>query len=259
MHKIILHISIFVFVFAQTTIKAQESNNENKKLRFIGIEAFSGMQFPRTPEFEFIRGDVLPYSSGGVSNTLKAYLFNNQIGIKAEFRNKTNRWGLLFGFHYSQMKAILGKEDLYNSSTKYFYLLDNQTGTQTEYFRVREINRNIGFIGAPLELRWLSNSPKNLKLYLKLGMEFDFKMISTSNVVFHNPNMSEYQDIILDKFEDPKTFFSAIYFTTGLNLDKKPNIDLELIFPYIVLTPKAIGILEPHSGIGAKLEIRLPY
>jgi hypothetical protein len=259
MYKTILQISLFVFVLFQTSIKAQESNNENKKMRFFGIEACTGMLFPNSPEFEFIRGDVLPYSSGGVSGTLKAFLFKNQLGLKTEFRNKTNRWGLLLGLDYSRINTILGKQNLYNSSTKYFYLLDNQTGTTTEYFRIREINRTIDFIGVPLELRWLSNSPKSLKLYLKLGLELDFKINSTSSVVFHDQDMSEYQDIVLNKFEKAGSFFSAAYFATGINLNKKPNIDLEFIFPYIVLTPKTTGILESHSGIGAKLEIRLPY
>jgi hypothetical protein len=82
---------------------------------------------------------------------------------------------------------------------------------------------------------------------------------STSDVVFYNQDIAEYQDIVINKFDQAPSFYSATYFATGINLCKKPDIDLEFIFLYIVLTPKTTGILESHFGLGAKLEIRQPY
>jgi len=259
MYKIISATMILTFILVHFSIHAQESNSPTKKSKYYGINASVGILFPASPEFDFIRGDILPYSSGGVSESLNALVFTNHFGISTEFRNKTYRWGFLFGLNYSRIDASLGKSNLNGSNSKYFYLLDNQTGTTTEYFRVKEIDRSIDFIGLPIEIRWLANSPQSIKLYLKLGVELNFKINSGSSVAFYNQDMSAYQDIVLNKFEQEKPFFSAIYFATGLNLDKKPNIDLELIFPYVVLTPKTVGILEPHAGIGLKLGISLPY
>jgi hypothetical protein len=241
-------------------IHAQELEISLKKTKkFTGIEAGIQSIFIQTPEYEFIRGDVLPYASGGVSDFIKGQMNRYHFGIKTEFRDRSNQWGFLFGLRYSRVNLSLGRNTLYNSKTKYFYVLDHQTGTTTEYFRVNEISRKIGFIGVPVELRWLSNSSKLLKPCFKLGAELEFKVSQSSGVVFYNPDMSEFKDRILEKFNEPSAFNAAVYFTSGFNLNKTPDIDFELVFPYVSLTPEMSGILKTTIGLGLKLEVRIPY
>ncbi len=259
MYKSVLN-TLLILVLIGYVSKAQDiQDNQTKKNRFTGIETGINLLFCQSPEYDFIRGDVLPYSSGAVSENLKALMHKKYLGLKTEFRTKNNRWGLLVGLRYSQTILSLGKDNFYTSSSGYFYVLDNQSGTTTEYFRVSEINRKIHHIGAPIELRWLSNSPNFLKIYLKLGLELDYRLKSSEAVVFYHEAMNEYQDLILSKFSKPAPISSAIYFSTGFNLNKIPNADLELVFPYIMLSPENTGIVKSHSGIGIKLEIRIPH
>jgi hypothetical protein len=260
MNKIIVKYVLIVLISNNVSVKAQDSifaRSEN--LRFIGIEASYDLFFSTPGEFDFIRGDVLPYSSGAVSESIRGHLFKKSIGIKTELRNRTNRLGLLFGLTYSRINASLGKEDLFNSTSEYFYLLDNQSGTTTEYFRINEINRSIDYIGIPIELRYLSKANKGVKLYFKAALKLDYKINTSSQVIFHNDQMSSYQDIVLTKFDEAGLFFSTIAFSTGINLGKKPNIDLELILPYVLLSPEMSGLLTSHAGMGFKIGISMPY
>jgi hypothetical protein len=260
MRKNLVKCILILLIFDLNYVNAQENiSDENLKVRFLGVEAGADPLFCMPPEYDFIRGDVLPYYYGGVSDVLRGIMFKEYLGIKGEFRNKTNRWGLLFGLRYTWLNASLGKENFYNTTSDFFYLLNNQSGTATEYFRINEINRNIQYLGVPVELRWLSNSQRIMKFYLKLGIELNYKIKSTSDVVFNNELMSANKDIVMAKFDKPGSFFSTMYLSGGFNFLNVPNIDLELILPYILLTPESSGILTSNSGMGFKIEIRLPY
>jgi hypothetical protein len=258
MKKLVINILTIASIIFQIETRSQETKEASISRKFFGIEGSSSILFTSSPKFEFIRGDVLPYSSGGVSDMINGKMIKNHVGIKAEFRSKSNQWGLLIGLRYSQLNLYLGRNELYGATTKYFYVLDHQTGTTTEYFRVREISRKIDFIGTAIEVRWLSKSPKLLKPYVKFGAEFDSKVQHSDNVVFHNQSMQDYKERIVNKFDNVSSFNSSIYFAGGVNLDKKPDIDLEIILPYILLTPEMSGILKPKLGLGAKLELRIP-
>jgi hypothetical protein len=258
MCKFYLSIILFLLIIQSNHAQDIEINHKGKK-KFIGLEAGIQLIFTQTPEFEFIRGDVLPYASGGASDFIKGQMNKYHFGIKTELHDKSDHWGFLFGLRYSCLNLSLGRNTLYNNSSKYFYILDHQTGTTTEYFRVNEINRKLGLIGIPVEMRWLSNSAKLLKPCFKLGAELDFKISQSSGVVFYNPDMAEYKDRILEKFNEPSAFNASIYFAGGFSLNTTPGIDFELVFPSISLTPQMSGILKPTIGLGVKLEVRIPY
>lgn len=258
MHKKILFLFLLSIFFVGYS-NAQENDIESSKGRLlIGAESGVSLFFPQSPEYEFIRGDVLPFSSAGASESLKANAFGRFVGIKAELRDKSNLWGFLAGLRYTKISSTLGKNDADGSSSSYFYFLDQQNVEITEYFRVKEVKRNVEYIGIPVEIRRLFYNDRSFKFYVKLGAEFNYKISSSSEVEFRNENMWEYSNNVLSKFEEPEPFYSAVAVSAGINYDKLPNVDFEVTLPYIVLTPASSGIISNYAGIGFKIEVKLP-
>lgn len=238
---------------------AQEANIENGQRKLLlGAEGGIVWQFSKTPEFDFIRGDVLPFSSSGSSGELKAYTDNLFFGIKVELRDKSNLWGFLAGLKYSKIKYVLSKNDSDGSTSNYFYFLNQQNVEITEYFRVQEISRTINYLGVPVEIRRFFKRVNDFCFYIKLGAEVGIKLDNSSKVKFRNDAMNEYANDVIGKFDKPELFFASSYLSVGLNYDKMPNVDFEFICPYILLTDESSGMLNTPVGIGLKFEIKLP-
>lgn len=258
MKRNVLYCFIAIGVFYISPADAQEDGSTDKKNRFIGLEAGITPLSCETPEYDFIRGDVISYYSGAYES-LTSFMVKNHIGLKMEFRKKESKLGFLLGLRYARLNATLGKESNSSSASGYFYFLNTQTGTTTEYLRVKEVNRTVDYIEVPIEARRIFKTPFNLKLYLKVGADLGFKIRSSSDVLFYNKGMSEYEDNVLARFDTPGFFTAAMYLSCGITFPTTPAIDIEFILPYLVLNPEMSGILTSNGGVGLRAEFYLPF
>ena len=251
---------LILAVFLNSELSAQQNDkSEKEKNRLWGVEFGVDGFFATVPDYDFIRGDILPYYYSNVSEAIKGTAYRWFAGVKTELKNKHDVWGYSIGLRYSRLISSLGKESYFSSPSEFFYFLDNQDGLSTNYLRVKEINRNLDYIGVPIEIRRIRPYPETAKLYLKLGVDFQFLINQNKEVLFYNNSLKNSNDLVLSKFDNPAKFFSTIYLAFGVNFDIVPNLDFELILPHAVLTPDNTNLISIHSGIGAKLGISLPY
>ncbi|MCK4662742.1 MAG: hypothetical protein KAT68_07750 [Bacteroidales bacterium] len=250
-----LFLVFFLFLITDTLFGQQE------RYRFIGVESGIDFQDCELPEFEFIRGDISSYGAGNVANDLMWYFQKWYLGIKIEIRSNNNKFGLFSGLRYTKINTSLGKFSNWSSNTDFFYLLYKQEGTTTEYLKIKEINQSSNYLGIPIEIRYLPFKTGLFRLFFKAAAEINYRLNTTSDVVFYNNAMEYYQDDVINKFDEPNNFYSTLYFSVGWKFgkDNKPNINLEASFPSFFLTDNSSGLVKPITGGGFQLNIQIPF
>ena len=235
---------------------------QEKKIRFIGVETGMDFQGVGVPDYSFIRGQIASYPG----NYYTAYNLrgNHQKwygGVKAEMRSGNNHFGYLAGLRFTNIKSSIGKNIFTNDDPEYFYLLYKVEGTNTEYLKVKEINRASQYIGIPLEFRVYPFKPRHFGLYFKASADFAYLIASHTDVAFYNDQMKVYEQDVADKFDADSKFYSSLSFGVGWKIgrDAKPNLDLEASFPSFVLTSHTSGLVNTITGGGFQVNLLIPF
>lgn len=172
-------------------------------------------------------------------------------GVKVEVRSASNAVGFATGIRFSQVSNSLSKE----SSPGYFYYFLKQTETTTEYLRVSKITQRTSYLSIPLEVRVFPYRERKIRLYFLLGTEFGVKMRSKTDVRFHNPAMSQYEQELAEGIEEPGDVFGAFYGRSGLIIGKdKPFLDIGITAPF-GMTSSAATLVKPGVGGGLHLQV----
>jgi hypothetical protein len=234
---------------------------QETRLKYIGIEA--GMIFIESEmsSMDYVRGDIPSYYGGNLTNSLTSLSYKSFIGIKSEFFSLNDRFGLSGGLRFSRMYSCVGKNDYWTNSTNYFYCLYRQDGVNTEYLKVKEINQTSDYIGIPIEIRYFSaKRPHLFRIYFKIGAEINYLIQTQKDIVFYNNAMNSYKEDLTAKIGQPKTFYSSIYGGGGIRIGKelKPSISIEACMPYLFLTSKSFGLVNPIFGGGFQLNVQIP-
>ncbi|MFC2104477.1 hypothetical protein ACFLS4_03890 [Bacteroidota bacterium] len=253
-------VSLFFFVFA-IHIYGQEKEKEMPIIKFICIEIGIDFLDSDIPNYDFIRGDISYLGSVSATDYLSGYFQKWYFGLKAEVRSKNNKFGLLGGIRYSSTNSSLGKNTYWESSSDYFFLLLNQEGTTTEFLKIKEVNNSADYIGIPLEIRYFPYKPRAFRLYFKVAAEFNYLLSDKSEVIFENNTMQNYEAEVLDKFDKPDNFYTAVYGAVGwnLNLKNKVYINFEVDVPSIFLADYSSGLIDPIAGGGFQLFVQIPF
>jgi hypothetical protein len=159
------------------------------------------------------------------------------------------------------MNSSIGKSDYWTNNTNYFYWLYRQDGINTEYLKVKEINQKSAYIGIPFEVRYFTaKRPRLFQIYFKLGIEINYLLKSKTGIVFNSSAMEPYEKDLIAMLEQPERIIAAIYGGGGFKLgrDQKPSISVEACMPYIFLTSRSTGILQPLFGGGIQLNFQIP-
>ncbi|MBN1414362.1 MAG: outer membrane beta-barrel protein [Bacteroidales bacterium] len=221
---------------------------------FIGCEA---------PEKDYIRGDVDPYYYDNVTDNLRALLYKSYAGAKMERRVWNDKIGILAGIRYTMVENSVGKTSYWSDSPDFFYLQvsPSENNTITEYYKVTEIIQRSHYIGIPLEMRIYPYEDRVFNLYFKIGASFNFSISDNTNVVFFNADMGQYEDEVADIIEEPYAFYSSLYAAAGLKIGRqtKPGVNFEFCVPAFMITTGSSGLVNPTTGCGFQLNIRLPF
>lgn len=234
---------------------------QNPRLKYFGLEAGSTFFGGEMTSMDFIRSSTSSYHMMDYSaDNLSSFSNKYSLGLKLELMSLNDRFGLLSGLRYSRISSTVEKSDYWFGNSDFFYWLYRQEGVDTEYLRVRGFNQYSDYLGIPIELRYYTGSrPRRIQFYLKVGMEINFLMASTSDVDFYNSAMSRYEDDLTSMLKKPKAVNTAIYGGGGFKFgrDQKPSISVEA-FPYVFLSSKHAGIVEPSVGGGFQVSYQLP-
>jgi hypothetical protein len=251
MKNIFLFIFLFLFLPLNPT-KAQEP---------IHLIAETGIDFISCapPEKDYIRGNVEPLFYEFTSGALRGLYYRNYFGVKAEKRFIHDLIGISAGLRYTRSESSIGKNTYWSSPSEYFYFRLEQSGTTTEYLRIKELNQINGYIGVPLELRIYPYKPRFFNVYYKLGTDFNLLVSQKTDAVFFTPGMQKYTDEVADIIEDPWSVYASVHLAVGFKLGQpgKTAVMWEVCFPSAVLAPRN-GFLKPQAGGGFQLNVRIP-
>jgi hypothetical protein len=259
--KINMLISRWLLATTGLIFMAANSFSQDARLKYMGVE--SGMNFieSKMTDIGLIRGDIPNYYIGFSATSLTTLSYAWYAGVKSEVFSLNDRFGLSAGIRFSRLNNTIGKEEYWRSNTNYFYWLFQQDGTETEFLKIREIGQKTDYLGIPLELRFLvSRRPHIFQIYGKVGAVTNFRVKTTTRVVFKDPAMEVYEKDVSDQIKEPGPVSFAMYVASGFKIgtDQKPSISIEACFPYFVLNPHASGMLNPLFGGGFQLTFQVP-
>ena len=253
--RIILIISLF-FCFQSVFLFAQEN-----RLKHVGVE--TGMTFMEGEmlQVDNIRAEISSYSSDYGTNNIANFSYKSFAGVKYEILSLNDRFGLLVGLRYSHIINTVSKEEHWNSNTNYFYWLHSQDGINTEYFRVKKINKASDYISVPVEVRYFpTKRPYFVRIYLKLGAEVSYLLQTKKDVDFYDNSMNSHESDLLSNFEDQASFNSSIYGGVGIRIGKetKPSLSIELCPLSLFLTTNSSKSVDTMFGGGFQINAQIP-
>jgi hypothetical protein len=159
------------------------------------------------------------------------------------------------------MYSSIGKNSYWGSSTSFFYWLYLEDGLNTEYLKVKEIDQKSDYIGIPLGIRFFpARRPYLFRMFFKLGAEVNYRLQTKQDIVFYDEAMNPYKTDLTAQLTKPTNFYSALYGGVGIRIgrDLKPSVSIEVCTPYLFLTSKSAGIVNPIFGGGVQLNIQIP-
>ncbi|MCF8370874.1 MAG: hypothetical protein K9H64_04575 [Bacteroidales bacterium] len=243
--------------------KARSLHGQEDRVRFIGVESGIDFQICESTEYDFIRGDVdvSMYGLNDGANNLTLSLQNWYIGTKAEIRTKNNRFGLSTGVRFSQITSSMSKSTGWSGTADFFYILNKQEGTSTEYLRVKEINQVSNYLGIPVEIKFYPTKPYFVRFFIKGAALISGRLNTSNNVVFYSDEMNPYQNDVINKFDEPKFFLGMVHGSVGIKFGHEDNINLSLeaATPSIIFTENSSSLLKPMFGGGLQLNILIPF
>lgn len=247
-----------IFFMQPAAVKGQEEN-----LKFLGIESGATYHPTESVHYDFIRGnvDVSTFGIGDNNNSLSMDFQKWYVGAKTEFRFKENKIGLLCGVRFSEVNSSLSKSTSYSSNLNFFYLLNKQEGTTTEFLKIKTINQNSTYIGVPVEFKLFLSNIAQIRFYVKVAAEFSYRLKTNTNVMFYNPEMEPFEPEVAGKFDAPADFFLSVYGAGGIQFgnESKFNITVEAIPASFFLNDNVSGLVDPTSGGGFQISVHLPF
>lgn len=210
---------------------------------------------------DYIRGDVNPnpyyyYETSYMS----ALLYKNYLGAKLEIKILDDMIGVLSGVRFTRMEGSLGKNTYWSDRSDFLYLLYRQSGTTTEYLKVRDITQVSYYAGIPLEFRIYPYRDRFIQMYYKFGADFNLLLGGKTKVKFVESSMNQYESDVENLIEDPWKFYSTFQLGVGMKIGKagKPGVNLEACVPEFIAANIDNSFVSPDFGGGFRLSIRIP-
>jgi hypothetical protein len=181
-------------------------------------------------------------------------------GAKVEVFSPNDKWGFSTGVRYSQMTGRVSNQSTLFASEEFFFYRFREDGTTTEYLTIEKIRQRTEYLGIPLEVRLYPFQKRRFNLYFKAGGDINFRLRSTTEVHFHEPMMSLYEDDLADDFNSPDDVNATLNVAVGFTVGKsgKPKFGFEIPAPAIYLNADAGGIVRPEVGGGLVIFLSIP-
>lgn len=252
------------FIILAFIICSQIGNvwGQNKRVKLFGFDGGMDFNTCKKPDLHIISFDQMLYGTDDVIDYIKGLMYKNYVGLKIELRSRNDKFGLLGGIRYSHVKSSIGKNTNWSGPSSYFYVFLKQDATSTEYVKVLEFDQKSDYLGIPIEFRYFPFKLKNFRPYVKAGIEFNFLILTASDIVFYNDAMEAYQGDLLNMIDEPASFDSRCYLSFGFKLEKGPvpGINIELSAPSVYLTPMVSSLVKPTAASGGfQLNLQFPF
>jgi hypothetical protein len=238
---------IFLIVLSPLLLYSQDSTKY--LIGEAGIDFFSsdGLMNSRIRKAESSSFQDLT-SSDGVSD----YFTRAYAGIKVEFRMKDNMIGVLTGIKYSRNTSQLTRAGY----PGYFYFLHRQTGTTTDYLRIRMLEQVSSYIGIPVEVKFFAYGERRVRLFFSAGLDINYNVHNKNNIQFEDPAMDKYADEISAIIGTAGDWHTTFYARAGLTFGKKdPSCSLALTLPASV-SSSVSTLINPGYGGGINLQLQ---
>lgn len=201
---------------------------------------------------DYLRGDNPP--STLFAPKITSELTMRFAGIKVQKITSNEKFGLATGIRFTGMQSRIFKTGF----SDFFFLLHRQTGTTTEYLKVRELEEVSYYIGIPLELRMYTNKARRTRWFFMAGAEWNLQLGTKVNVYFDDPAMDIYESDVREIAGDSNPWYASFYIGAGLILGKdRPRFTLGLSAP-LVITKTVSSLNIPTAGMGMQIQYLIP-
>ena len=236
----LIFLSPLIFLFFD--VRAQDST------LFVAFEAgFHSVGCERLKK-DYLRGDNPP--SALFAPRITSELFMRFAGIKLEKITSNEKFGFATGVRFTGLESRIYKRGF----PQYFFLLHRQTGTTTEYLKVRELKEISYYIGIPLEVRMYTNKHRRYRLFFTAGAEWNVQLRTKTDVEFDDPAMSIYESDVREIAGDSNPWYASFYIGAGLILGReRPRFTLGLSAP-LVITKTLSSLNVPTEGVGIQIQ-----
>ena len=240
-----------LLIFQAFTSKGQEQRRE----KYLGVHAGIETYACNISDKNYIRADVTTFGENNIKYSLTGTYVRNYAGIKAELFSLNRKWGLSTGIRYSYTSGSIWRYSGSNNNQDFFYVLANQNGTTTEYYRVKELHQMSNYMGIPVELRFFPFRAVNFRVFLKIGADLNLLLNSKNDVVFDNANMNTYKSELLALVTPPDPLSVAFHLSGGFKWGKpsKPSLSVE------TTSDPASNLVEPIIGGGTQISVQIPF
>lgn len=210
-----------------------------------------------------VRQDVgsINYNSGSSSGSVLSDIWMNHLALKPEISFFENKIAVSSGLKFTNISSDISMNSYSDDAKKFFYLRYNSNGLTTDFARISGINESNNYLGIPFELRVIPLTIYNIDLYLKTGIEINFRVGSKTNIDFVNEDMKVYEDDILyDVGADVNFFYSSWSSAIGFAFGKKDKLkyNIEFLLPSYILTKNNSSLVTPSMYTGFQCSIQLP-
>ncbi len=238
-----------LLAFSQEEIPDDDTPKQSPKQFYVGAEAGMNFYSCQTPNYDFIRSYA--GQNGAYEYTTLEWYFNQYyFNAIAEFRLANDKIWLSTGIRYSSISAGLGKLSAWGRSDEYFYVnFDNGNDSNSHLYQVDYVQEFSSYIGVPVSMSFSPYKVRFIRLYFKLGVDFNVLLNSNRKVEFYNQGMNYREAEILDLFDDPVDFYSTISPGIGIQLGRQndPNIRLEANVPAFLISSDKFSFVTPNS------------
>ncbi|MEA4937820.1 MAG: hypothetical protein VB102_14470 [Paludibacter sp.] len=184
----------------------------------------------------------------------------NYFGISPEFFFLDKKLSVSPGLRFTNLYSDFVKPDYDNSG--YFYLRVKNEGYNTYYARVRAIKENTNYLGVPLEVKYIPFQFDFISFYVKLTGELAYNINSTTDIVFREPEMEQYQRLVLtDLNVETNPLYASIYASIGSTVKFSENLfgSLDIFFPSFYMTEKNSGLVNMTNISGVQVSLTVPF
>lgn len=207
-----------------------------------------------------IRQDVGYYYNYGNNASVNIMARLNYFGISPEFFFLDKKLSVSPGLRFTNLYSDVVKPKYDNS--EYFYLRVKSEGYNTDYARVRAIKENTNYLGVPLEIKYIPFDFDFISFYVKLSGELAYKINSTTDIVFKEQEMEQYQQSVLaDLNVNVSSIYSSIYASIGSTVKFSDHLfgSLDIFFPSFYMTEKNSGLVNITNISGVQLSLTVPF
>lgn len=193
----------------------------------------------------------------------RSSLQTTYFGVKPEFFVFNNRIGIASGLRFTiaSSKLLSDKDG--------FYWKMKENGLNTEYVRIKDLHQESYLLSVPIEIRFFPNNRElPFQHYFKIGASLNYLVDSKNQATFTNKEMEKHSVLVQSQFPQNNVFSSFLFGAVGFKIGKTkeghwvPWGNIELHFPYLLLTDKSFAFVGKYNGdfpgIGIQLSFQIP-